>query len=42
MRLLIDFFPIALFFVAYKWHGIYAATAVLSGTMPINEVGNAG
>ncbi|MFN4104352.1 MAG: septation protein A [Tepidimonas sp.] len=29
MRLLIDFFPIALFFVAYKWHGIYAATAVL-------------
>lgn len=29
MRLLIDFFPIALFFVAYKWHDIYAATAVL-------------
>ncbi len=29
MRLLIGFFPIALFFVAYKWHGIYAATAVL-------------
>ncbi|WP_043700008.1 septation protein A [Tepidimonas taiwanensis] len=29
MRLLIDFFPIVLFFVAYQWHGIYAATAVL-------------
>lgn len=31
MRLLIDFFPIALFVVAYKMHGIYAATAVLMG-----------
>lgn len=29
MRLLIDFFPIALFFVAYKWLDIYAATGVL-------------
>jgi intracellular septation protein len=29
MRLLIDFFPIALFFLAYQWQGIYAATAVL-------------
>lgn len=29
MRLLIDFFPIALFVVAYKWQDIYAATAVL-------------
>ncbi|MGQ9723944.1 MAG: septation protein A [Tepidimonas sp.] len=29
MRLLIDFFPIALFFVAYQWHNIYTATAVL-------------
>lgn len=31
MRLLIDFFPIALFFVAFKMHDIYAATAVLMG-----------
>lgn len=29
MRLLIDFFPILLFFAAYKFEGIYAATAVL-------------
>lgn len=31
MRLLIDFFPILLFFVAYKMEGIYVATAVLMG-----------
>ncbi|WP_180683253.1 septation protein A [Tepidicella baoligensis] len=31
MRLLIDFFPIALFVVAYKMHDIYVATAVLMG-----------
>ncbi len=31
MRLLIDFFPIVLFFLAYQWQGIYAATAVLMG-----------
>lgn len=29
MRFLIDFFPILLFFIAYKMEGIYAATAVL-------------
>lgn len=29
MRLLIDFVPIALFFAAYQWRGIYVATAVL-------------
>lgn len=29
MRLLLDFFPIALFFGAYKLHDIYLATAVL-------------
>ncbi len=29
MRLLIDFFPIALFVLAYKMQGIYAATGVL-------------
>jgi len=31
MRFLIDFFPILLFFGAYKLQGIYAATAVLMG-----------
>ncbi len=29
MKILIDFFPIALFFGAYKWYDIYVATAVL-------------
>ena len=29
MKLLLDFLPILLFFVVYKWHGIYAGTAVL-------------
>lgn len=28
MKLLFDFFPIFLFFVAFKWFGIYIATAV--------------
>ena len=28
MQLLIDFFPLLLFFVAYLWQGIYVATAV--------------
>ena len=28
MKLLIDFFPIALFFIAFKFAGIYVATAV--------------
>ena len=31
MRFLIDFFPILLFFGAYKLHDIYLATAVLMG-----------
>jgi intracellular septation protein len=31
MRLLIDFFPIVLFVLAYKLHDIYMATAVLMG-----------
>ena len=31
MRFLIDFFPILLFFVAYKMEGIYMATGVLMG-----------
>ena len=29
MRLLLDFLPIALFFAAYKFQGIFVATAVL-------------
>lgn len=28
MKFLFDFFPILLFFITYKWQGIYAATAV--------------
>jgi intracellular septation protein len=28
MQLLADYFPLILFFVAYKWQGIYAATGV--------------
>jgi len=29
MKLLVDFFPVIAFFIAYKWYGIYVATAVL-------------
>ncbi|PCI66132.1 MAG: septation protein A [Piscirickettsiaceae bacterium] len=28
MKFLLDFFPILLFFIAYKWQGIYAATVI--------------
>ena len=28
LQLIADYFPLILFFVAYKWQGIYAATAV--------------
>lgn len=28
MKMLFDFFPVFLFFIAYKWMGIYAATVV--------------
>lgn len=28
MKILFDFFPIAAFFIAYKWQGIYLATAI--------------
>ena len=28
MKLLLDFFPIALFFIVFKVYGIYAATAI--------------
>ena len=29
MKLLFDFFPVLLFFAAFKWYGIYVATAVI-------------
>src|SRR5690606_12452088 len=29
MALLFDFFPVLLFFLAYKWYGIFVATAVI-------------
>jgi intracellular septation protein len=32
MKLLIDFFPILLFFISYKFFGIYVATGVAIGT----------
>ncbi|MBA1331796.1 septation protein A, partial [Candidatus Endoriftia persephone str. Guaymas] len=35
MKFLADFFPIILFFVAYKLYGIYAATAVAIGASVI-------
>ena len=28
MQLLADYFPLLLFFIAFKWQGIYVATAV--------------
>jgi hypothetical protein len=28
MQLLVDYFPLVLFFVAFKWQGIYVATGV--------------
>ena len=31
MKFLFDLFPIILFFIAYKWRGIFAATAVAIG-----------
>ncbi len=31
MKLLFDFFPVLLFFIVYKFYGIYAATAVAIG-----------
>lgn len=38
MRLLIDFFPIVLFFVAFKMHDIYVATAVLMGATVVQTL----
>tara|TARA_B110000879_G_C11082322_1_gene475393 strand:+ start:687 stop:1241 length:555 start_codon:yes stop_codon:yes gene_type:complete len=31
MKLLFDFFPVMLFFIAFKWKGIFVATAVAIG-----------
>ena len=28
MQLLVDYFPLLLFFIAFKWQGIYVATGV--------------
>ena len=35
MKLLIDIFPLLLFFAAFKYHDIYVATAVLMAGMPL-------
>jgi len=39
MKLLFDFFPVLLFFIAYKAYDIYIATAVLIGACLIQTVG---
>jgi len=38
MKLLIDFFPILLFFGAYKFYDIYVATAVLMAATVLQMV----
>jgi intracellular septation protein len=38
MQLLFDFFPLLAFFVAYKFAGIYVATAVIIGAVVIQTV----
>lgn len=40
MKLLYDFFPIILFYAAYKFYGIYAATAVAMAASIIQVGGN--
>lgn len=35
MEALIEFLPLLAFLIAYKWHGIYAATASLMGAMAL-------
>jgi len=35
MEALIEFLPLLAFLIAYKWHGIYAATACLMGAMAL-------
>ncbi len=41
MKLLSDFLPVLLFFVAYKYYGIYPATAVAMAVSLV-QVGYAG
>ena len=40
MKLLYDFFPIILFYAAYKFYGIYAATAVAMAASVVQVGGN--
>ncbi|MGB0866817.1 MAG: inner membrane-spanning protein YciB [Granulosicoccaceae bacterium] len=40
MKLLYDFFPIILFYAAYKFYGIYAATAVAMAASVVQVSGN--
>ncbi len=39
MKLFFDFFPVILFFVAYKMYDIYVATAVIMAAMSLQVVG---
>ncbi len=38
MKLLFDFFPLILFFLAFKWQGIFVATAVAIGASVLQVV----
>lgn len=38
MKLLADFFPVLLFFITYKWQGIYAATVVAIAASSIQVI----
>jgi len=40
MKMLFDFFPVALFFIVYKMYDIYAATAVLIAASAVQTVGH--
>lgn len=40
MKMLFDFFPVLLFFIVYKTHDIYAATAVLIAASAVQTVGH--
>ena len=38
MKLLFDYFPILLFFIAYKFFGVYVATAVTMGACALQNI----
>jgi len=40
MKMLFDFFPVALFFIAYKMYDIYTATAVLIAASAVQTIGH--